>query len=92
MGKVKVKILGNEYTLKGDNEALMRQASLEVENQLTKIMEKYKDESLQTIFTLTAINLAEKLKECELQSKADTEFIIDELKKITLYLIENIHS
>jgi len=27
-----------------------------------------------------------------LQSKADTEFIIDELKKITLYLIENIHS
>jgi len=92
MAKVKVKIFGNEYTLKGDNEALVRQASAEVEHQLSKIMEKYKDESLQTIFTLTAINLAERLKTCELQSKADIEFVIEELKKITLYLIENIHS
>lgn len=92
MGKVKVKILGNEYILKGDNEAVIQQAAIEVENQLSNIMEKYKDESMQTIFTLTAINLAEKLKNCEFQSQTDIDFVINELKKITLYLIDNIHS
>lgn len=92
MGKVKVKILGNEYFLKGDNEAIIQQAAIEVENQLSNIMEKYKDESMQTIFTLTAINLAEKLKNCEFQSQIDIDYVINELKKITLYLIDNIHS
>ncbi len=92
MGKVKVKILGNEYILKGENEAVIQQAVMEVENQFNKIMEKYKEESMQTIFTLTAINLAEKLKNCEFQSRTDMEFVINELKKITLYLIDNIHS
>ncbi len=92
MGKVKVKILGNEYILKGDNEAIIQQAAIEVENQLSNIMEKYKDESMQTIFTLTAINLAEKLKNCEFQNQIDIDYVINELKKITLYLIDNIHS
>lgn len=89
MGKIKVKILGNEFTLRGDNEQVIRDAVAEVEEQLKHILEKYKDESLQTIFTLTAINIAEKLKLCEIKSKADKDYLIEELKKITLYLIEN---
>ncbi|MCX7908885.1 MAG: cell division protein ZapA [Ignavibacteria bacterium] len=89
MGKIKVKILGNEYTLKGENESIIKSAVNEVEEQLKHIMEKYKDESIQTVFTLTAINIAEKLKLCEFKSKVDTNYLIDEIKKITLYLIEN---
>lgn len=89
MGKVKVKILGNEFTLKGENEQIIKAAVSEVEEQLKSTMEKYKDESLQTIFTLAAINIAEKLKICETKFKVDKDYLIEELKKITLYLIEN---
>ncbi len=89
MGKIKAKILGKEYTLKGENEQIIRAAVSEVEEQLKNTTEKYKDESLQTIFTLAAINIAEKLKFCEEKCKVDAEFLVEEIKKITLYLIEN---
>ncbi|MFN3781301.1 MAG: cell division protein ZapA [Candidatus Kapaibacteriota bacterium] len=89
MGKFKVKLLGKEYILKGENEDIVRSAVSEVEEQVKSFMEKYKDESLQTIFTLAAINISEKLKLCEMKSKVDSDYLIEEVKKITLYLIEN---
>jgi cell division protein ZapA (FtsZ GTPase activity inhibitor) len=89
MGKIKAKILGQEYTLKGENEEIIRSAVNEVEEQLRNFMEKYKDESVQTIFTLAAINIAEKLKYHEMKNKADIDFLTEEIKKIILYLIEN---
>lgn len=90
MGKIKAKILGSEYTFKGENEELIRRAVEEVDSQLQSIMEKYRSESMQTIYTLAAVNIAEKLKHCEMKSKIEQEYLIDEIKKITLYLIDNI--
>ncbi|MGB9770348.1 MAG: cell division protein ZapA [Candidatus Kapaibacteriota bacterium] len=90
MGKIKAKILGNEYTFKGENEELIRKAVEEVDKQLQSVMEKYRSESLQTIYTLAAVNIAEKLKYCEMVSKKEQEYLVDEIRKITLYLIEKI--
>ncbi|MCX7880575.1 MAG: cell division protein ZapA [Ignavibacteria bacterium] len=86
MGKIKVKILGVEYTLKGENEDIIRQAVSEVENQYVSISEKYKGESVQTIFTLTALNIAEKLKVSELQNRATEQFLAYELQRMKEYL------
>ncbi len=52
MGKIKAKILGSEYTFKGENEEIIRRAVEEVDSQLQSIMEKYRSESMQTIYTL----------------------------------------
>jgi cell division protein ZapA (FtsZ GTPase activity inhibitor) len=90
MGKIKAKILGSEYTFKGENEELIRRAAEEVDAQLQKVMEKYRSESMQTIYTLAAVNIAEKLKYCEMKSKVEQEYLVDQIKKITLYLIENV--
>lgn len=89
MGSFKVKILGAEYNLKGSNESVVIRAAQEVDHQLGNALEKYKEESLQTAFTMAALNIAEKLKICEIQSRINEEYFIDEIKKITLYLIDN---
>ncbi|MGQ9819325.1 MAG: cell division protein ZapA [Candidatus Kapaibacteriales bacterium] len=91
MKKVKTKILGHVYSLVGESEKVMKQAAQEVENQLQNVFEKYKDESTQTIYTIAALNIAEKLTLRELQSQADEEFVIEQVKRITTYLLENIN-
>ncbi len=92
MGKVKVKIQGNEYTLKGPDEGLIVEAAKEVDLQINTVAEKYKEQPIKTIYTLAALNLAEKLKQCERQSSVDIDFVVQEIKKITLFLIENTNS
>lgn len=91
MKKIKVTILGQVYSLVGENERIMKTAAEEVEDELQKVNEKYKNESLQTIYTVTALNIAEKLALSEIQNKTDEEFTIDQLKKIVNYLVESIN-
>lgn len=91
MKKIKVTILGQVYSLVGESERIMKTAAEEVEDELQKVNEKYKNESLQTIYTVTALNIAEKLALSEIQNKTDEEFTIDQLKKIVNYLVESIN-
>lgn len=86
-----MKILGQVYPLVGESEKVMKRAAQEVENELQNVIEKYKDESTQTVYTVAALNISEKLTLREFQDKADEEFIIDQVKKITTFLLENIN-
>lgn len=91
MKRIKTKILGQVYPLIGESEKVMKCAAEEVENELQNVIEKYKDESTQTIYTVAALNIAEKLTLRKFQYKADEEFIIEQVKRITTYLFENIN-
>lgn len=91
MKKIKAKILGQVYPLIGESEKVMKRAAEEVESELQNVIEKYKDESTQTVYTVAALNIAEKLTLREFQDKANEEFVIDQVKKITTYLLENVN-
>lgn len=91
MKRLKTKILGQVYPLVGESEKVMKCAAEEVENELQNVIEKYKDESTQTVYTVAALNIAEKLTLRKFQDKADEEFIIEQVKRITTFLFENIN-
>lgn len=90
MKRIKVKIMGQVYSLVGESEKIMKTAAREVEEHLQDVMDKYKNESTQMIYTIAALNIAEKLAMLDFQNRTDEEFVVNEIKKIARYLIENI--
>ncbi|MCX7735806.1 MAG: cell division protein ZapA [Candidatus Kapabacteria bacterium] len=83
---VKFKIGGKDYSLKGDDEALLFRAANEVNNIYTKIQESYPDESISTISVLTALNIAEKSIKEKQQIEVDESYLVEQINKMTDYL------
>ncbi len=83
---VKFTIGGREYSLKGDNEALLNRAANDVNNIYTKIQESYPDESISTISVLTALNIAEKSINEKQQIEVDENYLVEQINKMTDYL------
>lgn len=83
---VKFTIGGKDYSLKGDNEAMLSRAANDVKNVYTKIQESYPDESVSTISILTALNIAEKNINDMLQIEVDKSYLVEQINKMTDYL------
>jgi cell division protein ZapA (FtsZ GTPase activity inhibitor) len=56
---VKVTILGSEYPLRSNDEALTQQLAQEVDGQLRELQEKLPSQSTTTLAVLVALNFAE---------------------------------
>lgn len=83
---VRVKIGGQEYNLRSDDEAKVRAISERVDNQMQQLRHKIQDQSTSTLAVLTALNIAEKEYESLEQSKTDTDYVVAELEKMSAFL------
>jgi len=83
---IKFTIGGRDYSLKGDNEALLYRAANDVNNVYSKIQESYPDESISTISVLTALNIAEKSIYEKQQIEVDENYLVEQINKMTDYL------
>lgn len=84
---ITVTIDGKEYKLRGEDESLVREAADEVNEQITAMRDKSRDDwPATTLPVLAALNVAE--KEVEQRRKNDTEidYLINELNKMADYL------
>ncbi|MBP8976005.1 MAG: cell division protein ZapA [Bacteroidetes bacterium] len=83
---IRVKIFGNEYPLRGENEEFTRQVAEYVDDMLTKIHEKLPEQPPLTIAVLSALNISEDLlKERESRS-TELEHVELEIEKLSNYL------
>jgi cell division protein ZapA (FtsZ GTPase activity inhibitor) len=85
---VKVSILGSDYPLRSNDEALTRELAQEVDSQLREFQQKLPAQSTTTLAVLTALNFAEQEAHAkederrELEQAANTiESLCDELEK-----------
>ena len=83
---IRVKIFGNEYPLRGENEEFTRQVAMYVDDMLMKIHAKLPEQPPLTIAVLSALNVTEDLlKERETRS-AELEHVELEIEKLSNYL------
>lgn len=92
MGKtIKVNIGGTDYLLTGDNEMSVMSAAGLVNDKISEIKQTYKKElPSNTLTVLAALNLAENEIKSSKTAESDTQFLVDELKKIAEYLENNL--
>ena len=83
---IKVRIAGKEYSLKGENEEILKMAADEVVTQYDEIQSIKSNQPLSTISLLTALNIAEKYSINAKQSEIDTNYIVNEMDKMIEYL------
>lgn len=83
---VRVKIGGQEYNLRSDDDARVRAISERVDTQMQHLRNKIQDQSTSTLAILTALNIAEKEYESLEQARADTTYIVAELEKMSAFL------
>lgn len=83
MKSIAVKIDGNEYLLKGNDEELVYRASVEVDTQIKEIRRKYKEElPAMTAAVLAALNLAEELATERERFESEKRFLMEEMSKM----------
>lgn len=82
---IKVKIADMDYSLRGENEELIRSAAREVNKQLDNLKGKT-NESPVNLSLLAALNIAEKYCSVENQAKIDLNYLIGELEQMANYL------
>ncbi len=83
---IKVKIFGNEYPLRGENEDLTKRVASYVDGMLTKIHDKIPEQPPLTVAVLSALNITEDLlreRETHAQELAHLE---TEVEKLSNYL------
>lgn len=83
---VKVTIDNREYSLVGEDPSLIQNAAKEVDKSIKEIKRIVGDESAATLSILAALNIAEKFIQDLDQSKADKNYLVVELEKMTNYL------
>lgn len=83
---VRVVVGGKEFNLRGENEALIKKAATEVNNQLDILSSKYLDQPIPTLTTLAALNIAEKYCNNLNQKEIDSLYIKEELKAMAKYI------
>ena len=87
---LRVKIYDTEYSLKGEDEELMKEAANQVDSLMNEFSTKIPDQPLSTIAVLTALNIAEEFLKFKNLSQQSCDSIKDEMdslnKKISLFL------
>jgi cell division protein ZapA (FtsZ GTPase activity inhibitor) len=88
--KIKVRIRGKEYTLKGENELLVQKAAEEVNKEAKQFEGIHLNKPDETIAILAALNIAEKKAILEKQKTIDENFLVTELERMAKSLDESI--
>jgi len=87
---IKIVIGGREYSLKVEDEELIKNASEELNKQISDLELKYREENKITITTLAALNIAEKYSKEKSLQEISGRFIINEISKMANFLNERI--
>lgn len=90
MKSTAVNIDGIELSLKSDDEELLRRSAKEVNEQISQIRRKYKEELPQTtLLILASLNMAEMLEKERKQYLAERQYLLSEIERMTSFLSEN---
>lgn len=93
MGKsVKVNIDGKEYSIRGENEEHLLATAAEVNRQVANLKSQLSEYNRDSLFTLAALNLAEKNLVQKNEFESDMNYLASELEKITEFLNSNLES
>jgi len=84
--KIKVKIRGKEYLLKGDDENLVIQAGGLVNEEINSLGGSYLNQPEETIAVLAALNIAEKKLKLNKEKTNDENYLVTELDRMAKYL------
>ncbi len=83
---IKVKIFGNEYPLKGENEDLTKRVASYVDNMLMKIHDKIPEQPPLTVAVLSALNITENLLQEREKYAQEVAHLEAEVEKLSNYL------
>lgn len=84
--KIKVKIRGKEYLLKGDDELTVQQAGEIVNSEIESLGTSYLNQPEETIAILAALNIAEKNLKLTKNKTNDENYLVTELDRMAKYL------
>jgi cell division protein ZapA (FtsZ GTPase activity inhibitor) len=85
MSPVRVTIGGQEYNLRSDNEAKLREIAASVDKQLRQLQATTTEPSTTTLSVLTALNIAEQEYDTRHQQIANTQYLILELERMKAF-------
>jgi cell division protein ZapA len=83
---IKVRIFGNEYPLRGENEDFTKQIAEYVDTMLTKIHDKIPEQPPLTVAVLSALNITEDLFKERDRYQQDVGNLEREIVKLSNYL------
>jgi len=83
---IRVRIFGNEYPLRGEDEDLTKRVAMYVDNMLNKIRDKHPEQPHLTIAVLSALNITEDLLLEKDKHSRELEYLETEMEKISNYL------
>ena len=83
---VKVSILGTEYPLRSNDEALTKQLAADVDAGLREFQHKLPSQSTTTLAVLTALNFAEEEAHARENERRETERVSLEIETISAML------
>ena len=83
---IKVKIFGNEYPLKGENEDLTKRVASYVDGMLMKIHDKIPEQPPLTVAVLSALNITEDLLQEREKHVLEVTHLEAEVEKLSNYL------
>ncbi len=86
---VNVKIGGQEYKLRSDDEAKVRHLAEKVDVKIQHLRHKIKEPSTTALTVLTALNIAEEGYELEQRSRFDLEYLSSELEQMGDFLAKS---
>ncbi len=86
---IEITIGGRKYTLKGDNEDIVKKAAEKVNAEMEILKSRLSNQSIETLSILAALNIAEKSDKNLRQQEIDQRFIINELSSMAEYLNSN---
>jgi cell division protein ZapA (FtsZ GTPase activity inhibitor) len=84
--KIRVKIRGKEYLLKGDDEATILQAADLVNTEVKALGNANLNQPEETIAMLAALNIAEKKLKLDKQKTNDENYLVTELDRMAKFL------
>ena len=83
---IRVKIFGNEYPLRGENEDLTKRVASYVDGMLTKIHDKITEQPPMTVEVLSALNITEDLLREREKHILEVSHLEAEVEKLSNYL------
>lgn len=87
---IKVTIAGREFSLFGEDAAIVKNAAELVNQQIKDLKKSYEHEPVSTLSVLAALNIAEKHFVNRHQNEIDRNYIVSEIEKMSEYLKSNL--
>ena len=86
---IKINIAGRDYSLLGENEAVIKKAADEVNKQIKEIKQVNLEEPAATVNVLAALNIAEKYINDRTGISDQEEYVVSKLIKMAEFLRSN---